>query len=137
MNKATIYAVFQAALGAVGALLIGHHLWTISVDQSWVNTAVGSLMGVVSVVLGFMDHSETIEQFQAAIRNLMSFLTVVLVAGGVQDSMLQGITGAIDALLPVIYRQLSVAKTAKIIKAQPPAPDGVQNTYLTKLKAAS
>lgn len=133
MSRATISAIIQAVLGAIGALLINHKIFTQVIDQTWISTASGIVLGIVTMVWGFKDHTETIEQFQAAIRNLMVFLTTILVSGGLSDTTVNAITGVVDAVLPVIYGALSRAKTASIIKSQPTAATQA-NPVLSKLK---
>lgn len=129
----TLASILQSLLGVAGAFLLGHNFLGIEITQSWITDASGVVLALAGIVYGFIDHSLGLEGLQAAARTVLSFIGAFGVAKGWNQQSWVAISGAVTALLPVLYGFLSRAKNAQVQKA---VADNTIKVMSAKLKAA-
>lgn len=115
MSKETVMTLARTILSAVGAFLIGKHIFGTVADETVVGAIVGGIMTTASVVWGIVDKSSGIEQIQSGIRQVVTLVGGILISSGkLSAEKLETYLGLAIALATFIYSLLSRKKTADI-----------------------
>lgn len=114
MSKQTISSLIRAFFMIVSAFLVGHHIGSQAIDQTFLDTAGAVVLGVVSMVWGIADKSTGLEAFEATIKQVLVFGGGLLVATGkLTADNLNNYIGVATMLLPVLWSWVSKKKAAQ------------------------
>jgi Ca2+/Na+ antiporter len=102
-------------LMAVGAFVIGKNFLGHQVDESFLQEAIGVIMGIVAIVLDIRAHAASIEKIQATVRQVFLFAAGFLVAAGkLKADNVEMILGFLLMLAKIAYQYFSRKKSEQL-----------------------
>lgn len=96
-------SVIRAFLMAIGAFLIGHHVFTTTIDASLWDTFTGIALAAVTLVWGVLQKTTGQDQIIAFVKQLAVFVGGFLVAAGkLSADQLNTWLGIVTAILSTV-----------------------------------
>jgi hypothetical protein len=110
-----MWGVVRTVLMTLGAFLIGHNFFGVSITESWIQEAVGVVISLSVFVWSYASKETTVEGLQGILRQLFTFTGALLLAKGwITSDMLVVIISLIPVIGPALYAWLSRFKTRKL-----------------------
>ena len=126
--SSTIQSLVQSLLALVGGYLVMR-----GVDATVVSTAIGIVLGIVSVVWGIISHNPNGNSILSVVTNLSTFVAGILVANGkLSTTNAQTYIGLIVGLAASILSAFHISTTAASVAAANAAKSAPKNGQVTK-----
>jgi hypothetical protein len=116
MTSSNLWSIIRSVLLAVASYFVGKNVFGHPLDDVTATGWVSAVVGLATAIWGFFDKTTTLEGFQSALRSVGIAVGGILI--GLNKLTADGLNtwlGIIAAIAPIIYSQLSKAKTAGIV----------------------
>jgi len=113
--KEQILSALRTLLILAGGYLLGNEILGVPVDNNWILSVTGIVLGLVGVIWSFIDKTLTNDKWQSVVRNVIVFGGGILISKGIiSGETWQIILGAVGTIFPWILSDQNRAKNSAI-----------------------
>mgnify|MGYP000872965507 FL=1 len=113
--KEQILSALRTLLILAGGYLLGNEILGVPVDNNWILSVTGIVLGLVGVIWSFIDKTLTNDKWQSVVRNVIVFGGGILISKGIiSGETWQIILGAVGTIFPWILSDQNRSKNSAI-----------------------